>query len=44
MIKKNYFRDYLNKLSDILIDYDDHNFLKIVNAINDIKKTKEKLF
>ncbi len=43
MMKKNYFRDYLNKLTDILIDYDDHNFLKIVNAINGIKKNKGKV-
>ncbi len=41
MMKKNYFKNYLNKFSKILLDYNNKDFLKIVQILKEIKKIKK---
>ena len=41
-MKKNYFKNYLDKFSKILIDYNNKDFLKIVQILKKIKKNKKK--
>jgi len=40
-MNKNYFTEYLNKFSKILIDYNEESFLKIVKIIKEIKKNNK---
>ncbi|EDZ59994.1 probable phosphoheptose isomerase, putative [Candidatus Pelagibacter sp. HTCC7211] len=42
-MKKNYFTNYLNKFSKIHLNYDNKNFLKIVEILKKIKKDKKKV-
>ncbi len=42
-MKKNYFKNYIYKYSEILIKSDINKLLKIANLINDIKIKKKKL-
>ena len=42
-MKKNYLKNYLEKFSKILIDYNDKDFLKIIQIIKKIKKNKRKI-
>tara|TARA_B110000259_G_C13939702_1_gene372258 strand:- start:264 stop:809 length:546 start_codon:yes stop_codon:yes gene_type:complete len=42
-MKKNYFKNYLDKFSKILIDYNNKDFLKIVQILKKIKKNKKKV-
>ena len=43
MIKKNYLKNYLDKFSKILIDYNDKDFLEIAQILQKIKKNKKKV-
>ena len=43
-MKKNYLKNYLNKFSKILIDFNHKDFLKIAQNLEKIKKNKKKLF
>jgi D-sedoheptulose 7-phosphate isomerase len=42
-MKKNYFKNYLDKLSENLIDYDKKDFFKIAQNLEKIKKNKKKV-
>ena len=42
-MKKNYIKNYLNKYSKILIDYDHNDFLKIIKILKEIRKKKKKV-
>ena len=42
-MKTNYFKTYLNKFSTILLDYNNKDFLKIVQILKKIKKNKKKV-
>jgi len=42
-MKKDYFKEYLNKFSKVLIDYNEQDFLKIVKSINETKINKKKV-
>jgi len=42
-MNKNYFTKYLNKFSKTLINYNEKDFLKIVETIIEIKKNKKKI-
>tara|TARA_B100000989_G_scaffold86874_1_gene62568 strand:- start:5019 stop:5564 length:546 start_codon:yes stop_codon:yes gene_type:complete len=42
-MKKNYFKNYLDKFSNILIDYNEKDFLKIAALIKDVKRNKKKI-
>tara|TARA_A100001015_G_scaffold315210_1_gene426496 strand:- start:3148 stop:3693 length:546 start_codon:yes stop_codon:yes gene_type:complete len=42
-MKNNYFTEYLNKFSRLLINYNNKDFLKIVRFIKEIKKNKKKV-
>ncbi len=42
-MKKNYFKNYLDRYSEILIKSDINKLKKIANLINDIKIKKKKL-
>ncbi len=42
-MKKNYFKNYLDKYSEILIKSDINKLIKIANLINDIKIKKKKV-
>ena len=44
MIKKNYLKNYLDKFSKILIDYNDKDFLEIAQILQKIKKNKKKSY
>ena len=43
-MKKNYFKNYIYKYSEILIKSDINKLLKIANLINDIKIKKKKSY
>jgi D-sedoheptulose 7-phosphate isomerase len=40
---KNYFKNYLEKFSKILVNYDYKDFLKIIEIIKEIRKNKKKI-
>ena len=42
-MKKNYTKNYLNKFSKLLINYNHKDFLKIIKILNEIKKNKKKV-
>jgi D-sedoheptulose 7-phosphate isomerase len=42
-MKKNYLKNYLEKFSNILIDYNDKDFLKIAQNLKKIKTNKKKV-
>ena len=42
-MKKNYLKNYLDKFSRILIDYNDKDFLEIAKILKKIKKNKKKV-
>ena len=42
-MKKNYLKNYLDKFSRILIDYNDKDFLEIAKILKKIKKDKKKV-
>jgi D-sedoheptulose 7-phosphate isomerase len=42
-VKKNYFKNYLKKFSEILINYSHKDFLKVVKILTEIKKNKKKV-
>ncbi len=42
-MKKNYFKNYLDKFSNILLDYNENDFLKIASLIKDVKRNKKKV-
>ena len=42
-MKKNYIKNYLNKYSKILIDYDHNDFLKIIKILEEIRRKKKKV-
>jgi D-sedoheptulose 7-phosphate isomerase len=42
-MKKNYLKNYLDKFSRILVDYDDKDFLEIAKILKKIKKNKKKV-
>lgn len=42
-MNKNYFTAYLNKLSQLVTNFDQNKFLKIVQMIKDTKKNKKKV-
>ena len=42
-MKNNYLKNYLDKFSKILLDYNDKDFLKIIQIIKKIKKNKRKI-
>ena len=42
-MKKNYLKDYLEKFSKILVDYNEKDFLKIAQNLEKIKKDKKKV-
>ena len=41
--KKNYIENYLNKFNRLLIDYNKHDFLKIIKILKEIKKKNKKV-
>ena len=42
-MKNIYLADYLNKLSELMIDYDHEDFFKIIKILRQIKKNKKKV-
>ena len=42
-IKNTYFTDYLNKLSELVINYNHKDLLKIIKILKQIKKNKKKV-
>jgi D-sedoheptulose 7-phosphate isomerase len=42
-MRKNYFENYFKKFSEIVNDYNNKDFLKIVNIFREIKKNKKKV-
>ena len=42
-MKNIYLEDYLNKLSELMIDYDHEDFFKIIKILRQIKKNKKKV-
>jgi D-sedoheptulose 7-phosphate isomerase len=42
-MKNNYISKYLNKYSEVLMNYNSKDFLKIASIIKDIKKNKKKI-
>lgn len=42
-MKKNYFKNYLNKINKTIIDHEINKFLKIVEILKKIKKNKKKV-
>ena len=42
-MNKNYFIDYLNKISKLLINYDEKDFLNIVKILKKVKENKKKV-
>ena len=42
-MKKNYFKDYLNKFSKTLMNYNEESFLEIVKILKEIKNSKKKV-
>ncbi len=42
-MKKNYFINYLNKFSKLVLDHNDKNFLKIVEILKEVKRNRKKV-
>ena len=42
-MKKNYFINYLNKFSKLVLDHNDKDFLKIVEILKEVKRNRNKV-
>jgi len=42
-MKKNYFINYLNKFSKLVLDHNDKDFLKIVEILKEVKRNRKKV-